>query len=69
MYTFPSAAHRLVLINVIFNVLSFIQRSQPPEFLSPRCHMERGDNAFMTSVLESLSTLMTSVLEPLSISC
>jgi len=48
---FLRAVHRLIRHTVGFTVLSFNQRSPPPEFLSARCHLERTH--FITSVLES----------------
>jgi len=41
--------HHLVHHSVVFTVLSFNQRSLPPEFLSVRRHLERTH--FITSVL------------------
>ena len=43
---FLRAVHPLIHHSVVFTVLSFNQRSPPPEFLSARCHLEAGAHTF-----------------------
>jgi len=46
---------------VVFTLLSFNQRSPPPEFLSARCHVERTH--FTTSVLASHGISFLALME------